>query len=405
MRILQVIPAYLPATRYGGPSYSVHGLSRGLASLGHEVHVFTTNVDGPGTSDVPVGVPVDMDGVSVWYFEARMPRRLFYSAELRRALLREVHKFAIVHLHSVFLWPTAAAARIAARTSVPYVLSPRGMLVRDLVQRRSQIWKTAWIKLFERWNVEHAAAIHVTAPVEADALKAFRFALPAVCVVPNGVDAVTSTHAEPVSEDVRKLHGTYILSIGRLNWKKNLPVLIRAFSHLDAVHLVIAGNPEDGHGEELKALVRQLNLGKRVTVLDRTVQGADKEYLYSRCHAFVLASISENFGNVALEAMARGKPVIASRHAGVAAIVGEFGCGIVVEPIVEDLAAAMNRLLEDPQLAREMGARGAAAVKQRFGWTEIARQMSESYDWIVDRNRRPHIGRCEERHFRWKSDR
>jgi hypothetical protein len=87
MRILQLIPAYLPATRYGGPGYSVHGLSRGLASLGHEVHVFTTNVDGPGTSNVPVGIPVDMDGVSVWYFEANMPRRLFYSVEMRRALV------------------------------------------------------------------------------------------------------------------------------------------------------------------------------------------------------------------------------------------------------------------------------------------------------------------------------
>jgi glycosyltransferase involved in cell wall biosynthesis len=259
------------------------------------------------------------------------------------------------------------------------------MLVGDLIRRRSRTVKTLWINLFERWNVEHAAAIHVTADVEADSVKAFGFALPPVSVVPNGVDAATSAHVEPVSEDVRKLaaHGAYILSMGRLNWKKNLPVLVRAFAHVDAGHLVIAGNPEDGHGDELKALVHQLNLGKRVTVLDRAMQGADKEFLYSRCHAFVLASISENFGNVTLEAMARGKPVVVSRHAGAAAIVGDVGCGIVVEPDAKSLAAAIDQLVANPQLAREIGARGAAAVEERFSWIEIARQMSEIYGRVV----------------------
>ena len=48
MRILHVVPSYLPAVRYGGPIFTVHGLCRALAARGHEVQVFTTNVDGPG---------------------------------------------------------------------------------------------------------------------------------------------------------------------------------------------------------------------------------------------------------------------------------------------------------------------------------------------------------------------
>ena len=68
LKLLHVVPTYLPATRYGGPIYSVHGLCKALAVRGHEVHVFTTNVDGPGDSAVPLGRPVDLDGVKVWYF-------------------------------------------------------------------------------------------------------------------------------------------------------------------------------------------------------------------------------------------------------------------------------------------------------------------------------------------------
>ena len=63
MRLLHVVPSYYPATRYGGPIRSVHGLCTALVKQGHEVHVFTTNVD--GDSDVPMECPVDLDGVKV----------------------------------------------------------------------------------------------------------------------------------------------------------------------------------------------------------------------------------------------------------------------------------------------------------------------------------------------------
>jgi glycosyltransferase involved in cell wall biosynthesis len=375
-KFLHVVPTYLPATRYGGPIYSVHGLCRALVQLGHEIHVYTTNVDGPGVSDVPLAKPVLMDGVRVWYFPTATGRRVYRSPELGRTLRNTVKNFNVVHLHSVFLWPTAAGARIATRADVPYVLSPRGMLVPELIRRKSRTLKNLWISLFERWNVEHAAAIHVTAPIEAESLKTFGFALPPVCVVPNGVDAATSGDVDLVSSDVRKVtaHGDYILSLGRLNWKKNLPMLIHAFSNVDGGHLVIAGNAEDGHGDELKTLVHHLNLENRVTVLDRAIQGIDKEYLLSGCRVFVLASISENFGNVAVEAMAHGRPVIISNGAGLAARISELGCGIVVDPSAEALAAAMNRLLADPQLGCELGARGAAAAEQHVGWLEVGRQ-------------------------------
>ena len=55
MRILHVVPTYIPAFRYGGPIYSVHGLCKVLAGLGHDIHVFTTNnADGDRDSDVPL---------------------------------------------------------------------------------------------------------------------------------------------------------------------------------------------------------------------------------------------------------------------------------------------------------------------------------------------------------------
>eukprot|EP01034_Spumella_vulgaris_P006538 gene6538-8320_t len=71
---------------YGGPIRSVHALCRELAAAGHDVQVFTTSVDGPGNSDVPHGVPVDVEGVTVTYFPSRVLRRLYWSPPMGRAL-------------------------------------------------------------------------------------------------------------------------------------------------------------------------------------------------------------------------------------------------------------------------------------------------------------------------------
>jgi glycosyltransferase involved in cell wall biosynthesis len=107
-----------------------------------------------------------MDGVKVWYFPSRRLRRLYWSPPMARMLASEIGSFDLVHLHSVFLWPTWAAARAARRRGIPYALSPRGMLVKDLLRARSRYAKTAWIALIERANLAHAAGIHVTSPVE-----------------------------------------------------------------------------------------------------------------------------------------------------------------------------------------------------------------------------------------------
>ena len=86
MKILHVVPTYYPAVRYGGPIRSVHGLASALAAQGHDVHVYTTNVDGEGVLPVPLDRPVQLDGVNVWYFATSVGRRLYRSPRMRQAL-------------------------------------------------------------------------------------------------------------------------------------------------------------------------------------------------------------------------------------------------------------------------------------------------------------------------------
>jgi len=169
VRILHVVPTYVPAWRYGGPIHSVHGLCKALAARGHDIEVVTTSVDGPHDLAVTRETPVDVDGVTVRYFQSPCLRRLYYAPRMRGYFRANRDRWQVVHTHSTFLWPTTAAARFAMRAGVPFILSPRGMLVRDLIQRRNELLKRAWIALFEAVNIRKAAAIHVTSAMEREA--------------------------------------------------------------------------------------------------------------------------------------------------------------------------------------------------------------------------------------------
>ena len=151
LRILHVVVTYYPAVRYGGPIRSVHGLAAAQAQRGHDVHVYTTNVDGDSVLDVPTDRPAELDGVKVHYFPVSQAlRRLYGSPALARRVRETIGEFDVAHIHAVFLLPLRDAARAAARAGVPYVVTPRGMLIRVLIQRKSRWVKTAWINLIER---------------------------------------------------------------------------------------------------------------------------------------------------------------------------------------------------------------------------------------------------------------
>jgi len=359
MRLLDVVPTYLPATRYGGPIFAVHGLCRALARRGHEVHVFTTNVDGAGVSDVPLDCPVEMDGVRVHYFASQF-RRLYTSSAMGRALQTFVPLCDVVHVHSVFLWPTSAAARVAARAGVPYVVSPRGMLVPELIRRKSRLAKSLWLRAVERRTLREAALVHFTSRRELDDARALALPLPPHAIVPNGIE-LPPLAAVPRDD-------TRIVFLGRVNWKKGLDRLIEAMRGVDA-RLVIAGNDEENYAATLPRAENVDFVGP--------VSGDAKDALLRGAAMLVLPSLSENFGNVVLEAMAQETPVVVTPEVGLAAEVEAAGAGVVTTP--DALTQMLEALLADRAKRQEMGRRGRALVEARFTWDRVAAEMEEHY--------------------------
>jgi len=382
MRILHVVPTYLPATRYGGPIVAVHGLCRALAARGHAVEVFTTSIDGPVDTAVPYDRPVMLDGVKVRYFASRRLRRLSYAPALMQSLHDEIAGADLVHLHSAFLWPTWRAARLSHRRRIPYVVSPRGMLVKTLIARRNRLIKSAWIALIERSNLEQAAAIHATSAIEADEIRKFGWRLPRIAVVPNGVDAIEQdARQDAPAADIAALTGSQplVLFFGRLAQVKGLDRLLRAFAHTRRGTLAIVGNDYEGLAAGLSEMARQMKIDDRVRIAPRTITDAEKECMFAAARVLVLPSYSESFGNVVLEAMQRGLPVIVTPEVGAAEVVTQSGGGLVAGGDAQSLGAAIDRLTEDAAKASAMGEAGRRHVSERYGWPSVAARMEALY--------------------------
>jgi glycosyltransferase involved in cell wall biosynthesis len=383
VRILHVVPTYMPATRYGGPIRSVHALCRALVDRGHDVSVFTTDVDGPQNLDVPKDRPVDRDGVAVSYFHSGIGRRLYWAPGMKRAAQAGLAQFDILHLHSVFLWPTNMAARVACRKKVPYIVAPRGMLVGSLIERKSRIPKTVWLNLFEKRTLRKAAAIHVTSIEEKKEIERFGWEIPKIFVLPNGVDATRVE--ERACADTMEAIGwarAYVLFVGRLNWKKGLDRLVAAMSWAEGLDLIIAGNDEEGYRKELERLAERGNVQNRIKYMDEVTAG-ERDCLMANAIALVLPSYSENFGNVVLEAMRVGCPVVVTKEVGTAELVRESGAGLVVSGDPGDIGREITRLAGDEVGRKRMGESGRRAA-ELYAWPKIAEEMEREYQRILD---------------------
>lgn len=394
MKILHLVLSYLPAYRHGGPIASVHAMNKALVAAGADVTVYTTNIDGVGFSDVPLEKETNLDGVRIFYFPLTW-RMWVYSRALHRALAAHVREFDIVHITSVFLSASALGACYAKKFSVPYVISPRGSLMKEPLAMKNAFLKRIYLALVEKRDLAGAAVIHFTAEKEKEEYLAAEFPMRKGVVIPNAYEG-EKTVGSPV--DVRKKFGIapdapIILSLGRITWKKGFDTLISAFKKTkekipDAV-LVIAGNDEEGYKKNVELLISNYQLQNNV-IFTGLVLGTEKNELLKIATAFVLPSYSENFGMAPVEAMAHGTAVIITRNVGIADDVERAGAGLVVgekteqEDRVEEFADAMVQMLGEERGAKRMGEKGRALAREAYAPAKVAARMLHAYNEIVN---------------------
>ncbi|MFT3828370.1 MAG: glycosyltransferase [Opitutaceae bacterium] len=381
MRILHYTGVYAPAWSFGGPPRSVANLCEGLAALGHEVTVFTTNAGLAEDRSIPADRPVGRNGVTVHYFPSRQALTGLACPELEAAVRKRVADFDLVHVTGVWQPTSVAACRAAAKAGVPYICSPRGALGRySFTQKPWKKWPYFWLR--ERRNLNQAAAVHYTARMEAE--EAARLHLQAKpFVVPNSIDLTAWQRDQTGGLAWRERQGiaagqTLFLYAGRLHHKKGLDLLLGACAGLDRSSrwkLALVGFDEDGSGARLQAGFARAGMGDRLLLLGGVETGA-LAAVYSAAAAFVFPSRHENFGNVVVEALACGCPVLSSDQVGA---VDELAGLAGVLTLPRD-AAAWTQALTTVLEGRGPAAGRREEIENRFSKEAVARRMLAEYE-------------------------
>ncbi len=381
MKVCFMTREYPPGV-YGGAGVHVKNLTRELArTIDVEVRCF-------GDQDCSEG-RLRVKGHRAWERMAEGGERKFnsvlgaFSADL--SIVRDPIDADIVHTHTWY----AALAGFMARTlyGIPLVvtvhsLEPLRPWKEEQLGRSYHL--AGWA---ERLALEVAdRVIAVSAQSRMEILEHFNVPPERVVVIHNGVDLNTWKPSPAVA--TRRAHGIegdYILFVGRTSRQKGMVHLLEAMKYVDPnVRLVCCTSaPDTSEIEaEIRAKVMQTPRCLWINTLLREEQYIE---LYSHCRVFACPSVYEPFGIINLEAMACERPVVASAVGGIPEVVLPEETGLLVPPADPcALADALNRVLRDRDLARQMGAAGRKRVEEHFSWTAIAARTRRLYEALLE---------------------
>lgn len=376
------------AERSGGPSRTVTSLCSAIGRLGGAIDL----VAGVDRSDEDPLVRPDSRSVNLHLVDLhRMGRlRLYpgFSRTVGRVL--DTHRGPVlIHDHGIWGHTNMSSWRAARSRSLPYVLSPRGMLEPWALEFKARKKKLAWI-LYQKRIIASSAAVVATSEQECENVKRLFPKLP-VAIIPNGVNLPNVDDAPPKRQR-RDDRGT-LLFLSRIHPVKNLTGLLQAWASLptkvsNGWRLVIAGPDEGGHAQEVVSRVHQLGLQDAVELIGAVAEN-EKASVFQSADIFVLPSFSENFGVAVAEALAYGLPVIATTGTPW----GELprrACGWWVDPDPESLAGALAQAMRSTcEQRRAMGAIGRAFAQEKFSWDGIGSSTITLYEWVLGRSSRP----------------
>lgn len=401
MRIALLSYEYPPETGFGGiGSYTWHH-ARGLAALGHEVHVlagarqpqpFSSRMEGPvhvhrHWAGGPAMALAALPGrLGCWWTRQRLQNA--WSMARGLDTLRRRHRIDLVEAPECGAEGAALAQGRGAPPLLVRLHSPAQLIMPFYAVRAADRWACARL---ERRSLQRAAALSACSQFVAEAGSA-ALALPSRPeVITNGLDLDWFDACEDDGAVLRRLalpeDRPVVLFTGRLERRKGVALLGEIAARLLARHevsLVLAGDDLFGH---LARDIRPALAGRRLrgslhAVGHRPI--GEIRALVRRCSAFLLPSLWENCPYAALEAQAAGRPVVAARQGGMPELISHGVDGLLAAPgDAADFAAALGTVLGDPAQAAALGRAARRAVEQRHRHVHTAALALRQYERVL----------------------
>lgn len=393
-------PLARPGTRdSGGMNVYIRELSRQLCRRAHTLDIFTRRIDPDSPDVIEIDERTRVIQIDAGPPDAEKGSLQRYLPEFRCGVIRfqeeQGRSYDLVHSH---YWLSGWVGQaLKARWNVPHVIMFHTLgeaKNRSHLSEREPDDRIAG----ERLVAQGADRVICASEGERRILIDNYGVSPQRAVqVPCGVD---TDHFRPMSRaGVRRRLGLppdepVLLYVGRIEPLKGIDILIRAAAQTEGRFrlLVVGGDGKDAERkEELRRLAEELGIAGNVIFQDAVSHDRLPLY-YNAADVCVVPSYYESFGLVALEAMACGVPVVASRVGGLLETVQDGRTGYLVPwRCPEPFAERLELLLANEPLRRSLGRMARSAV-ERFRWTEVATRVENVYHELVSQYRGVDVG-------------
>lgn len=351
---------------------SVSALSEQLAKAGHDVWVFTTTANGENELIVKRNEPLNVDGVNVIYFKRITKDHSHFSPKLLSALYRNVKSFDVVHIHAWWNLVSVLSCILAIAKGVKVIVSPRGTLSTYSFQHKTAFLK----KLFHQTIAKKLLSkctIHSTSASEKSEINKL-ISAPKVFNIPNFITLPPLT----VMQRNKNEEHINLLFLSRIDEKKGLDVFINALALLETPwKLSVVGEGDPEYIETLKKAARRKNIDQHINWLG--FRGADKFDIYRDHDLFVLPSHNENFGNVVIESLSMGTPVLLSKNVGLADYVEEQNLGWVFNLDPVQLKNVLEAAVKDVNKRNLIQKNAPLLIREHFGTNALMAKYEAMY--------------------------
>lgn len=364
---------------HGGVVRSVLDITKGLASVGHEVTLACfDDTSVPAAWKKPGG---DVRANTLAWPGLPKPIRRFRPREVE-TMTREIRACDVLHLHGPWESTNHQLAAIARRLGKPYILSIHGMMD-DWCMAQGALKKRIYVVARVRAMARGAAAVLFTAEGEKQQVMKW---LPGVApdrarVLPllfdmSEFDALPGAGPARDKFEALRTDGPVVLFLSRLHPKKGVELLIDASAVLkrqqQRFRLVIAGGGEPDYEGALKRRATDAGLSDRAYFLGM-VTGREKVSLLEAASVSVLPTSQENWGFVILESLAAGTPVVTTRGVDIWPELQAGGGTTIADATPTAIARAVGEMLDNADRAAAMGRVGREWVR---GWLEPAEVLA-----------------------------
>jgi glycosyltransferase involved in cell wall biosynthesis len=389
MRVLHVIPSLSPSS--GGPSFALPAIARSLQSHGVQVHVATTDDDGPGRRKAGISPGQEIPQEGGWTVRYFPKQTEFYkvSLPLRRWLREHAADYDVVHVHALFSFASLAGARAALGSHVPYIIRPLGVLNRWGMENRRRWAKALSFRMLELPLLKRAAAVHYTSRMELE--DAARFGLGnRQTVIPLGIDLAPFDTLPPAAMFGRAFPEVAatrnLLFLSRVDVKKGLDLLIAAFGLIAPKHadlrLIICGEGDPTLLAALRQQAEVLGLKGRITWAGQ-VSGEMRLAAFAAAEMFVLPSHSENFGIALLEAMAADLPCISTDQVALAVDAARVSAVMIAQQDPPRLAQAIEELLASETKRQQLSQAARRLAREDYSLEAMGRGLYRLYQDVT----------------------